>query len=286
MIEALGYPFMQRALVAGLLVGLVASLLGVFVILRRSAFFGDAVAHASLAGVAVGVVTGLPPLLLAGVVAVGIGLSLHRLERGGQLSLDTILGFVLPFFMAVGVLVLSLSPGFQPELLSYLFGSILTVSWPGLVAIAVVATAVMLALARIGRRLVFATFDPDGAHAAGIEVGALLTVHHVLLALVVIAGISLVGIVLVNALLIIPAATAKLLAQSLAQLFVLAPLLGVLAVLVGLVLSYFLDLPSGPAIVVVSGLGFLVAWLWRARVTGRAGKPPGVRSHAPPSPSA
>lgn len=280
MIEALGYPFMQRALIGGVLVGLVASLLGVFVLLRRSAFFGDAVAHASLAGVAVGVVTGLPPLLLAGVVAVGIGLSLHRLERVGQLSLDTILGFVLPFFMAVGVLVLSLSPGFQPELLSYLFGSILTVGWPGLTAIAVVTAGVVLTLARIGRRLVFATFDPDGAHAVGIAVGPLLTAHHVLLAIAVVASISLVGIVLVNALLIIPAATAKLLARSLAQLFVLAPILGVLAVLAGLMLSSALDLPSGPAIVLVSGLGFLAVWLWRALVGAGRGTPGTARARS------
>jgi hypothetical protein len=109
-IEALGYPFVQRALVAGLLVGLVTSVLGVLVVLRRSAFFGDAVAHASLAGVAAGVVTGTSPLALAAVVAVSIGLSLHRLERSARLSLDTILGFVLPFFMAIGVLLLSLSP--------------------------------------------------------------------------------------------------------------------------------------------------------------------------------
>lgn len=270
MIEALTYPFMQRALAAGLLVGFVASLLGVFVILRRSAFFGDAVAHASLAGVAVGVVTGLPPLLLAAAVALGIGLSLHRLERVGGLSLDTILGFVLPFFMAAGVLVLSLSPGFQPELLSYLFGSILTVSWPGLVAVTLVALVIAAVLARFGRRLVFATFDAEGAHAAGIDVGWLLTVHHVLLALAVIASISLVGIVLVNALLVIPAATAKLLARSLTQLFVMAPILGTIAVLGGLLLSYSLDLPSGPAIVVVSGLGFVGAWLWRARAAARA----------------
>jgi zinc transport system permease protein len=235
------------------------------VILRRSAFFGDAIAHASLAGIAVGVVTGAPPLLLAAGVAVGIGLTLRRLERVGGLSLDTILGFILPFFMAVGVLVLSLSPGFQPELLSYLFGSILTVSWPGLAGIAVVAVVVAVVLARLGRRLVFATFDPDGAHAAGIDVARLLTAHHVLLALVVIASISLVGIVLVNALLVIPAATAKLLARSLKQLFVLAPLFGTAAALAGLVVSYAFDLPSGPAIVIVSGLGFLVAWLWRAR---------------------
>jgi len=267
-IEALAYPFMQRALLAGLLVGLVASLLGVLVVLRRSAFFGDAVAHASLAGVAVGVVAGLPPLLPAAAVAVGIGLSLYRLERVGRLSLDTILGFILPFFMAVGVLVLSLRPGFQPELLSYLFGSILTVSWQGLAAIAVVSAIVAVVLARRGPALVYAAFDPEGAHAAGLEVATLLTLHHVLLALVVIASISVVGVVLVNALLVIPAATAKLLARSLGRMFVLAPLLGMGSVLAGLAASYGLDAPSGPAIVAVSGIVFLLAWgraAWRAR---------------------
>ncbi|HSL49975.1 MAG TPA: metal ABC transporter permease [Candidatus Deferrimicrobiaceae bacterium] len=260
MIEALGYPFVQRALVAGLLVGLVTSLLGVLVVLRRSAFFGDAVAHASLAGVAAGVVTGTSPLALAAVVAVSIGLSLHRFERSARLSLDTILGFVLPFFMAIGVLLLSLSPGFQPELLSYLFGSILTVSWEGLAAIAAVGAVVAAIMARHGRAMVFAAFDPDGAHAAGINVARLLTTFHVLLALAVIASISVVGIVLVNALLVIPAATAKLLAPSLRRMFVLAPLVGLSSVLAGLVASYRLDLPSGPAIVVVAGLALLIAW--------------------------
>jgi zinc transport system permease protein len=263
-IDALGYPFMHRALAAGVLVGLVASLLGVFVILRRSAFFGDAVAHASLAGVAVGVVAGWPPLPLAAAVAVAIGLVLHRLERVGRLSLDAILGFILPFFMAAGVLVLSLTPGFQPELLSYLFGSILTVSWWGLSVVAAVAVAVAVVLARWGRPLVFAAFDPEGAHAIGIDTGRLLTMYHVVLALAVIASISLVGVVLVNALLVIPAATAKLLARSLRQLFVLAPVLGTASVLAGIAVSTALDLPSGPAIVVVAGLGFLGAWLWRA----------------------
>jgi zinc transport system permease protein len=259
-IEALGYPFMQRALVAGLLVGVVSSVLGVFVVLRRSAFFGDAVAHASLAGVAAGIVTGTSPLALAAVVAVSIGLSLHRLERSARLSLDTILGFILPFFMAIGVLLLSLSPGFQPELLSYLFGSILTVSWEGLAAITGVGAVVAVVMVRNGRALVFAAFDPESAHATGINVPRLLTVFHVLLALAVIASISVVGIVLANALLVIPAATAKLLAGSLKRMFILAPLVGLASVLVGLVASYRLDLPSGPAIVAVAGVAFLIAW--------------------------
>lgn len=267
MSDMLALPFMQRALVAGLLVGAVTSLLGVFVVLRRAAFFGDALAHASLAGVAVGVVASLPPLPLAAGLAVGIAVSLHRLERTSRLSLDTILGFVLPFFMAVGVLVLSLSPGFQPELLSFLFGSILSVSWAGLAAVAAISLAVVVALALVGRRLVFVTFDPDGAQVAGIRTARLLTLFHVLLALMIVASLSLVGIVLVNALLVIPAATAKLRARSLAQMFVLAPILGTSSVLLGLLGSYWLDVPSGPAIVVVIGLGFIGAWAARAART-------------------
>lgn len=264
MTELLGFPFMQRALLAGLLVGLLASALGVFVVLRRAAFFGDAIAHASLAGVAVGVVLGLPPLLTAAGLAVGIGLSVHRLERGGRLTIDTILGFVLPFFMAVGVIVLSLVPGYQPELLSYLFGSILTVSWPRLGVIVVIAILAGVLVARFRRSLLFASFDPDGARVAGIPVDRLLTLYHVLLSLVVIASISTVGIVLVNALLVIPAATAKLLARSLQQMFVLAPLVGTASVVAGLLAAYWLDLPSGPAIVVVAGAVFLGVWIARA----------------------
>lgn len=264
MAEALAFPFMQRALIAGLLVGVVTSLLGVFVVLRRSAFFGDALAHASLAGVAVGVVAGVPPLPVAAALAVAIGLSLHQVERVSRLSLDSILGFILPFFMAVGVLVISMSPGFQPELLSYLFGSILAVSRVGLAAVALVSAAVVAMLVLVGRKLVFVTFDADNARIAGIPVARLLTLYHVLLALMIVASLSILGIVLVNALLVIPAATAKLLARSLRQMFVLAPVIGVGSVVLGLFGSYWLNVPSGPAIVVVAGLVFLTAWGGRA----------------------
>jgi ABC-type Mn2+/Zn2+ transport system permease subunit len=121
-------------------------------------------------------------------------------------------------------------------------------------------------LVRARHQLVFAVFDADGAQVAGIRVGRLLTLYHVLLALTVIASLSTVGIVLANALLVIPAATAKLLARSLGQMFWLAPLVGTGSVLVGLAAAYRLDWPSGPAIVLVAGLVFLTAWggrTWR-----------------------
>ena len=265
MTEALSLPFLQRALAAGLLVGVVASLLGVFVVLRRSAFFGDAIAHASLAGVALGVLTGLPPLLPAAAVGIGIGLGLNRVEKKSRLGVDTILGFVLPFFMALGLLMLAFAPGFQPELLSYLFGNILSVGPSSLWTIAIIAAVVVPALFAMRRPLIYATFDPDGARVSGIRVDGLLTLYHVLLALVVIASLKLVGIILVNALLVIPAATAKLLARSLKQMFLLAPIIGVGSVLVGLFASYRLDAPSGPAIAVTAGLAFLAAWANAAR---------------------
>jgi ABC-type Mn2+/Zn2+ transport system permease subunit len=115
------------------------------------------------------------------------------------------------------------------------------------------------------RPLIFATFDPDGARVSGIRVDALLTLYHVLLALTVIASLKVVGIILVNALLVIPAATAKLLARSLRQMFVFAPAIGVASVLVGLFASYRFDVPSGPAIAVIAGLAFLAAWANAAR---------------------
>jgi zinc transport system permease protein len=260
---ALGLPFFQRALAGGVIVGLITSLLGVFVVLRRSSFFGDAIAHASLAGVAVGVVTGIPPLFAAGTVAVGIGLALNRFERKSRLSIDTILGFFLAFFMALGVLILSLRPGYQPELLSYLFGSILSVSPGNLVAVGGIGLLVGLAVAILRRSLTFATFDSDGARVSGIPVDRVLTVYNALLALVVIASVKVVGVILVNALLVLPAATAKRFSRSVGEMFLLAPLLGVSSVVAGLFLSLRWNAPSGPAIALVSGAVFLASALVR-----------------------
>jgi zinc transport system permease protein len=165
--------------------------------------------------------------------------------------------------MAIGVLLLSLKPGYQPELMSFLFGSILTVSRDNLLSIAVITAVVLGSFLRFRAQLVFATFDEEGAQLAGIRVGLMLTGYYILLALVIIASIRTVGVILVNALLIIPAATAKILARSLAHMFVLTPLVGASSVVGGIITSYYIDLPAGPAIVVLSGLLLLGAAAWR-----------------------
>ena len=263
MIDLFTYPFMQRALLAGMLVGGITSLLGILVVLRRSAFFGDAIAHASLAGVATGILAGWPPLLTAAGVGVGISMTLYVVERRTQLSLDSVLGFILPFFMAIGVLLLSLRQGYQPELMGFLFGSILTVSYENLLLIIVITLVVLVVFFHFRAQLIFATFDEEAAQLSGIPVGFILTGYYILLALVIIASIRTVGIILVNALLIVPAATAKMLARSLTHMILLTPLLGMGSVLAGIMASYYLDLPSGPTIVVLSGLLFLSVAFWR-----------------------
>src|SRR5712692_11282767 len=264
--EALAYPFMQRALAAGVLVGVMTSLLGVLVLWLRSAFVGDAIAHAALAGVAIWLWIGWNPLLAAVGVGIGIAVPLQGLQRRSRLALDTVLGFVLPFLLSVGVLLLSLTPGYQPELVSFMFGSILTVSRDSLLVIVMITVVVLGFLLRFRHQLIFATFDEDAAQLAGIRVGLVLTSYYVLLALVIIASIRTVGTVLVTALLVIPAATAKLLARSLRQMFVLTPVLGTASVLGGMLGSYYLDLPSGPAIVVLAGLLFLGVGLSQGKI--------------------
>ncbi|MGQ4808621.1 High-affinity zinc uptake system membrane protein ZnuB [Candidatus Entotheonellaceae bacterium PAL068K] len=271
--DVLTYPFMQRALLAGVLVGIMTSLLGVLVVLRRAAFFGDAIAHASLAGVAVGILTGWSPVLTAAGVGVGISMSLYAVERRARLEIDTVLGFVLPFCMAIGVLLLSLKPGYQPELVSFLFGSILTVSRASLLGIVAITFVVVGIFWRLRPHLVFVTFDEEAARLAGIHVGLMLTGYYVLLALVIIASMRTVGVILVNALLIIPAATAKMLAGSLTHMFMLTPLLGTACVTLGIMASYTFDLPSGPTIVVLTGLLFLSVLLWRWLRQGATRRP-------------
>jgi ABC-type Mn2+/Zn2+ transport system permease subunit len=172
---------------------------------------------------------------------------------------------------------LSFKPGYQPELMGFLFGSILTVSAANVWLIAGIALVVLGIFLWCRAQLIFATFDEEAAQLSGIRVGLILTGYYILLALVIIASIRTVGIILVNALLIIPAATAKMLARSLAHMFVLTPLLGTSSVVGGLVLSYYLDWPSGPTIVVLAGLVFLAVatWRWSQKHVGQKTANPG-----------
>ncbi len=257
-LSLLSLPFAQRALIGGLLVAVLAGWMGILVVLRRSSFFGDAVSHASLLGVALGLLLGVNPVLAAAAYAVGIAFLIPKLRDVSLLPTDSLLGIILPVSMAGGVVVLSALPGYQPELMSFLFGSILSVSWIDISMMIGLALAIALFGVLYWKKLLLSSLDPVHAQIAGVPVERVDALYHVLLALTIVVGIQVVGIILVNALLIIPASTVRLFARSLRTMAVVTPMLSALITLIGLLISFVINVPSGPAIALVAG-GFFVA---------------------------
>ena len=257
-IEIATLPFMQRALIGGILTAGLTSWIGILVVLRRSSFFGDAIAHASLTGVALGLLFNVNPILAATIYAIFISFILPYLQKHSELPIDSLLGFLLPFSMAIGVILLAFIPGYQPELISFLFGSILAIGWTDIYIIASLVVVAAITMLVLKRKLIFASFDREHAKISGIKVEKIDILYHVLLATIIVAGIKLVGIVLVNALLVIPASTVRLFANSLKQMFVLTPILAIFTAVVGLVLYFLLNVPPGPSIAVMSGTMFLL----------------------------
>lgn len=254
---------MQRAVIGGVIIAALLAYYGIFAMLRRSSFFGDAIAHSSLTGVALGVLFGIPTLVAAIIYAVAVSFFIPILRKKSNLPTDSLLGIILPFSMAIGVILLSVIPGYQPELISFLFGNILGISWNNIYLMASVTGILIICVIFFQKKLLTISFDADYAKILGIKVNLIDTLYHVSLAISIVLGIQLVGIVLVNALLIIPAATARIFARSLKSMFITAPVISVLSAIIGLAASYYLNFPSGPMIAVTSGLIFLLALFWK-----------------------
>nr|WP_197535646.1 metal ABC transporter permease [Pararhodospirillum photometricum] len=254
--------FLVRALLAGVGLALIAGPLGCFVVWRRMAYFGDTMAHAALLGVALGVASGSPPLV--GVLGVALGLSvfLGTVARRRSLGLDTFLGVFSHGALALGLVCVALMAN-RVDLLGLLLGDVLAVSW-GDLAILWGAGAVMLgALVLAWRPLLAATLDPDLARAEGVPTTRLDIFIMVLVASVVALGLKVVGVLLITALMVIPAAAARPWSRSPEAMAALASVLGGIAVGGGLALSLALDTPAGPSMVVVALLTFLPGLLRR-----------------------
>jgi zinc transport system permease protein len=261
-LEALQLPFMQRALLAGLLVGALASYLGVLVVQRRLSFLGDGLAHAAFAGVALGLLLQQEPLWVAIPFAVGVSLLITWVREKSSLGDDTSIGIFFAVSVALGVLFMSLRQGFAPDAVAYLFGSILTVTPTDLGLMGLIALGVVL-LAPWWRYWAYATFDRELALADRLPLLRHDYLLSALIALVVVVSVKVVGIVLIAAFVVIPAATARLLGQTFAAMTLVSVLIGTLSVLPGLAAAYLFDLPAGSAIVLIQALLFVLALLLR-----------------------
>src|SRR3989338_1259511 len=258
MVEILTFPFMQRALMAGVMIALLLSALGVFVVARRMAFFGDGIAHASLAGIALGLLAGVAPLPIAVAYAVLVALLIYWLERTTPLSSDTIIGILFTASMALGVVLLSLIPGFQPELISFLFGNILTIQTLDIWLVTLLSFAILAWLFTYKRSILFASIDSDSAIVSGIRAETHTLILYLTLSVSVVLGVKILGIVLVSALILIPAATSRLLSRSFHAFLVTAIIVGELTVIIGLLLSFLINAPSGAVIILVGTTVFFL----------------------------
>jgi len=260
--EFLQYPFMQRALVAGILLGVLLATLGVFVTLRRMAFFGEGIAHASLAGIAIAILTGFSPLPVAMVWAVILALLIFTLEQKTKLPIDTVIGIFFTSAMALGVVLMNFTSGYQPELLSFLFGSILSVSVSDLWTIAISTIVILVWLISSRRQLTFLSLSEEQAIVSGIPVRLQTAILYVALSVATVLGVKILGIILISALLIIPPAISRLHAKSFRSHMTLAVLFSEVTIVLGLALSFFYDLPSGAVIVLVGAFIFLLSLLF------------------------
>jgi len=266
MLEALQLPFMQRAVAAGIIIGFLASYYGVFVVQRGLGFLGNGLAHAAFGGVALGLFLGQEPLLLAVPFTVFIAIAITWVRQRTTLASDTIIGVFFASSMALGILFLALKRDYTADAFSYLFGSILAVTSTDLWVMAVIVLLALLTLPLWGR-WAYATFDRDLALADRVPVRLDDYLLSALIAVTVVAAVKVVGIVLVSAFLVIPAAAARLLIQRFTIMTLLSILFGMASALIGLWFSYMLDIPSGATIVLCQTVIFILS-LCLSRVAG------------------
>jgi zinc transport system permease protein len=248
----LDYAFMQRALAAALGVGLVCGVLGFFVVLRRLAFVGMGISHAAVGGVAAGLWLGVDPLACAAAVAVLSALAIAGASRRGGVAQDVAIGVVLSGALALGMVLLAFAGSAQADLFGYLFGSVLALRPADLAALAAAGAAVLGCLSWRLREILFVSFDEETARAYGHPTARLDALLLVLVALTVVIGVRLVGILLVHALLVVPAASAALWAARYPGQIALAAAFGAGSGALGLGLSWTLDWPAGAAIALVA----------------------------------
>lgn len=247
----LQYDFMQRALVAGLLVGVVGPLIGVFLVLRRYAQMADTLSHVSLAGLAGGAVLGLSPTFGATGAAVAAALGMERLRRSGRLYGETVLALFISGALAGAVILMHYGAGMGTDLLGYLLGSILTVTDGDLAIMALVSLLDLLALLLLWKELFAISLDEEAARITGVRTSLASYVFAAVTALAVAISIRAVGVLLVSALMVIPAASSFQVARSFRQACILSVAFGLIGVVAGLVTAFYVGWPAGPAIVLV-----------------------------------
>ena len=252
------YGFLQRALLAGIFVAIACAVLGIFLILRRDAMIGHGLAHVTFAGVALGLFLNVMPLLAALIITVLTALGIMKIKEKAGLYGDTAIALFSSTGFAVGLLLVTLARSYNVDLFGYLFGEILAITATEVWLSIGLAAVVILIVVFNYHKFMYMTFDRQSAKASGIRVARLDVLISVLTAVTVVLGMKIVGLLLVAALIVIPAAAGLQLASSFRQAIIISSLVGVASVVLGLILAYFFDVPASGAIVILSFVVFSV----------------------------
>ena len=273
MLELLQFDFIRNALIAGLLASIACGIIGVYVVVKKLVSMSGGIAHSAFGGIGLGYLLEINPVIGAVIFTVPAALIMGTLSRRTRLSEDTAIGILWAMGMALGIIFIGLAPGYAPDLFSYLFGNILTVSNSDLILMLVLDLAIVLIVISLYKEFLALSFDREFGRIVGIPVELLYLILLCLIGLTVVTLIRVVGIILVIALLTIPAALARQLTYNLKKMMLLAVLFSLVFTFGGLWLSYALNLASGATIILLTGTVFL-AYLGISRYTRKQARVP------------
>ena len=259
-LEALSYAFMQKALIAGVAVGIICSFMGTFLVLRRYSLFGDGIAHVAFGGISVGLFFGIFPLWTAFVVSILGGLGLQKLRQSTKISGDAAVAVILSSGFAVGVILVSASGGFSVDLFSFLFGSILLISDEDLIMILAISSGVVGTLIVLQKQFLHLTFNEEQAKLGGLQTTLLNYAFVILAAITVVTSFRLVGMLLISALVVIPNITAMMYGKGFKKTVCISLGISVFSVISGILVSYFFNVAASGTIVIIT-VGILIGTL-------------------------
>ena len=251
-LEIFTYGFMQRALVSGIAIALLCSVVGLFLVLRRYSLFGDAVAHSSFGGIALGLLLGIYPMWTAYVISLISAAIITRLKQKFDISGEASVAILLSSGIAFGLILISISGGFSVDIFSFLFGSILLVSTEDTILILGLTGAILIVILLLYRELIYSTFNEEQAKVSGIPVEKINYLIVFIAGITVVTSIQLVGILLISALFVIPNVTAIMFGRSFKQTAILSISFAISAVVIGILISYLLDITPSGSIVMLS----------------------------------
>lgn len=259
MINILTYDFVVKGLVAGLIIAVVAPVVGIFLVLRRYSLIADTLSHVSLAGIAIGFLAGINPLFTAIVATIVSSVFIEKLRTSKKLYGESALALFLSGSLAVAIILIGLSNGFNTTLFNYLFGSIATVTTTDIIIVFVLAIVVIIATKMLFKKLLYLTFDQESAQVSGINVSLVNTIFAILAAATISLSIPIVGVLLISSLLIIPVITALQFKKTFIPTILIAQIISVFAVVCGVVISFYFNLATGGVIVFITVIIFLIS---------------------------